>query len=167
MSLLPGTQLGPYEILSPLGSGAMGEVYRARDPRLGREVAVKVLRGASAPDPDRARRFEQEARAAGSLAHPNVLTVFDVGIKEGVPYLVSELLEGTTLRSALAMTDEEQERRMAGMRRQVLEHNIFRWAGKLLQEAARLVAPHASSGHAREAASESAFGPPVLAGADG
>jgi len=74
--LTAGFRLGPYEILSPLGSGGMGEVYRARDPRLGREVAVKVLPAAVSADPDRLRRFEQEARAASALNHPNILTVF-------------------------------------------------------------------------------------------
>ena len=79
----------------------MGEVYRARDPRLGREVAIKVLPAAFAADPDRLRRFEQEARAAGALNHPNVLAVYDVGTHEGAPYLVTELLEGETLRERL------------------------------------------------------------------
>ncbi len=101
MSLTPGTRLGPYEIVSPLGAGGMGEVHRARDARLGRDVAVKVLAGAFAQDEDRLRRFEDEARAAGSLNHPNLLTIFDVGTYDGSPYLVSELLEGTTLRSTL------------------------------------------------------------------
>src|SRR5262245_28737771 len=77
MMLAAGSRLGPYEILAPLGAGGMGEVYRARDPRLGREVAVKVLPAAMSSDPDRLRRFEQEARAASALNHPNILTVFD------------------------------------------------------------------------------------------
>ena len=97
-----GTQLGPYQILTPLGAGGMGEVYRARDTRLGREVAVKVLPAAFASDPDRLRRFEHEARAAGQLNHPNILVVHDVGVHEGIPYLVTELLEGETLRARLA-----------------------------------------------------------------
>jgi serine/threonine protein kinase len=80
----------------------MGEVYRARDPRLGREVAIKVLPAAFSADPDRLRRFEQEAKAAGSLNHPNITAVYDVGSVEGAPYVVSELLEGETLRSILA-----------------------------------------------------------------
>ncbi len=96
-----GTQLGPYEVLSPLGAGGMGEVYRAKDTRLGREVAVKVLPRALATDPDRLRRFEQEARAAGMLNHPNILAIYDIGTHEGSPYLVSELLEGETLRDRL------------------------------------------------------------------
>jgi serine/threonine protein kinase len=101
MALSPGTRLGPYEIIAPLGAGGMGEVYRAKDTRLGREVAVKVLPPAYAQDPDRLRRFEQEARAAGSLNHPNILTIHDVGTHEGSLYVVSELLEGETLRDRL------------------------------------------------------------------
>ena len=107
MSFAPGTRLGPYEILSPIGRGGMGEVYRARDARLGRDVAVKVLPAATATDQDRLRRFEQEARAASALNHPNILTVYDVGSLRvdtegaGTPYLVTELLEGTTLREHL------------------------------------------------------------------
>ncbi len=99
--LAPGTPLGPYVIASPLGAGGMGEVYRARDPRLGREVAIKVIRSDSEPDADRRRRFEDEARAAGALNHPNVLSVFDVGFEQGQPYVVFELLEGETLADRL------------------------------------------------------------------
>jgi dipeptidyl aminopeptidase/acylaminoacyl peptidase len=102
MPLAPGTLVGPYEILAPLGAGGMGEVYRARDSRLSRDVAVKVLPSDLAQDKDRLKRFEHEARAAGALNHPNLLTIFDVGSQDGVPYLVSELLEGETLRQALA-----------------------------------------------------------------
>jgi Tol biopolymer transport system component len=103
VALAPGSRLGPYEILAPIGAGGMGEVYRARDPRLGREVAIKVLPGSFSTDADRLRRFEQEARAAGLLNHPNVTAVYDIGADEtGAPYVVSELLEGETLRSALA-----------------------------------------------------------------
>jgi eukaryotic-like serine/threonine-protein kinase len=101
MSLPAGTRLGPYEILSPLGSGGMGEVYRARDPRLNRDVAIKVLPSAYSRTPERLRRFEQEARAAGTLNHPNILAVYDVGTYEESPYLVTELLEGGTLRERL------------------------------------------------------------------
>jgi serine/threonine protein kinase len=101
MPLAPGSRLGPYEILSPIGAGGMGEVYRARDPRLAREVAVKILSRASAADADRLRRFEQEAKAVGALNHPNILAVFDVGSEDGTPYVVSELLEGQTLREKL------------------------------------------------------------------
>src|SRR5450755_1510285 len=103
MTLAPGARLGPYEILAPLGAGGMGEVYRARDPRLGRDVAIKVLPPSYSADPDRLRRLAQAARAAGLLNHPNVMAVYDVGSDEaGEPYVVSELLEGETLRSALA-----------------------------------------------------------------
>src|SRR5215472_5129611 len=98
MSLTSGTKLGPYEIIAPLGAGGMGEVYRARDPRLGRDVAIKILPSFLSRDPDRLRRFEQEARAAAALNHPNILAVYQMGTYEGAPYLVSELLEGSTLR---------------------------------------------------------------------
>jgi eukaryotic-like serine/threonine-protein kinase len=101
MALSPGSKLGPYEIVAPLGAGGMGEVYRARDPRLGREVAIKVLPGSFCRDADRLRRFEQEARAVGALNHPNILAVYDVGMENGAPYLVSELLEGVTVRDRL------------------------------------------------------------------
>ncbi|MFN2386019.1 MAG: protein kinase [Thermoanaerobaculia bacterium] len=102
MSLSTGSHLGPYEILAPLGAGGMGEVYRARDERLKREVAVKVLPPALSSDPDRLSRFEKEAQAAGSLNHPNILAIHDIGTHDGSPYIVSELLEGETLRSRLA-----------------------------------------------------------------
>ncbi|HEY4229977.1 MAG TPA: serine/threonine-protein kinase, partial [Thermoanaerobaculia bacterium] len=104
MPLTNGTRLGPYEILSPLGAGGMGEVYRARDPRLGRDVAIKVLPAAFSSDPDRLKRFEQEARAAGALNHPNITAIHDLGTNpsDGAPYVVHELLEGETLRSELA-----------------------------------------------------------------
>ena len=98
MALTSGTKIGPYEILSLLGAGGMGEVYRARDSRLRREVAVKILPPSFAQDADRLRRFEQEARAVGALNHPNILAIFDVGTQDGAPYLVSELLEGQSLR---------------------------------------------------------------------
>ncbi|HET7292485.1 MAG TPA: serine/threonine-protein kinase, partial [Vicinamibacteria bacterium] len=99
--LAPGSRIGPYEVLAPLGAGGMGEVYRAHDGRLGRDVAVKVLPPGLAPDPDRLQRFEQEARAAGALSHPNLLTVFDIGLHDGGPYIVFELLRGATLRQLL------------------------------------------------------------------
>ena len=102
MALSAGTRLGPYEVLAPLGAGGMGEVYRARDTRLGREVAVKVLPAAFSADPDRLRRFEQEARAASALNHPNILTIYDVGTHDSAPYVVSEFLDGETLRERLA-----------------------------------------------------------------
>ncbi len=102
MAIAAGSRLGPYEIVSPLGAGGMGEVYRAKDPRLGREVAIKVLPPSFSADADRLRRFEQEARAAGVLNHPNITAVYDIGTHDGAPYVVQELLEGETLRSALA-----------------------------------------------------------------
>jgi serine/threonine protein kinase/Tol biopolymer transport system component len=102
MPLDPGAKLGPYEILGPLGAGGMGEVYRARDQRLARDVAVKVLPRSFAGDPDRLMRFEQEARATGQLNHPNILAVYDIGTHDGTPYVVEELLEGETLRERLS-----------------------------------------------------------------
>ena len=102
MTLSPGIRLGPYEVLDSLGAGGMGEVYRARDPRIGREVAVKVLPASFSSDPERLKRFEQEARAAGLLNHPNITAVYDVGSQDGSPYVVTELLEGETLRSRLS-----------------------------------------------------------------
>src|SRR5580700_3559088 len=101
MSLTSGTRLGPYEIVAPLGAGGMGEVYRARDTRLGRDVAIKVLPEALANDADRLRRFEQEARAIAALNHPNILGIHDIGTHDGEPFLVSEFLEGQTLREKL------------------------------------------------------------------
>ena len=101
MALTSGTKIGPYEIVSLLGAGGMGEVYRARDSRLRREVAVKVLPPSFAQDADRLRRFEQEARVVGALNHPNILAIFDVGAQDGAPYLVSELLEGQSLRQLM------------------------------------------------------------------
>ena len=101
VTLTSGTKLGDYEVKSMLGSGGMGEVYRARDSRLGRDVAIKVLPSFLSSDSDRLRRFEQEARAAAALNHPNILAVFQMGKYEGTPYLVSELLEGETLREQI------------------------------------------------------------------
>ena len=102
MALASGTKLGPYEIQSPLGAGGMGEVYRARDTRLGRDVAIKVLPEALAHEADRLRRFEQEARTVAALNHPNILGIHDIGVHDGAPFLVSEFLEGQTLREKLA-----------------------------------------------------------------
>jgi serine/threonine protein kinase len=102
MPLTSGTKLGPYEIQSPLGAGGMGEVYRACDPRLGRDVAIKVLPVSFTADPERLRRFEQEARAVAALNHPNILAIFDIGTMEGAPYIISELLEGESLRNRLS-----------------------------------------------------------------
>ena len=99
---LIGTRLGPYEIVALLGAGGMGEVYRARDTRLGREVAIKVLPDTVVEDVDRLRRFEQEARAVAKLNHPNILVIHDIGSQAGRPYIVSELLDGGTLRERLA-----------------------------------------------------------------
>jgi eukaryotic-like serine/threonine-protein kinase len=101
MALAPGSKLGPYEILSLLGTGGMGEVYRARDTALGRDVAVKILHSNNLQDPDRLRRFRQEAQAAAALAHPNILAIYFVGEHDGVPFLASELLEGESLRERL------------------------------------------------------------------
>ncbi|HEY6220929.1 MAG TPA: serine/threonine-protein kinase, partial [Candidatus Eisenbacteria bacterium] len=101
MALPAGTRLGPYELVSLLGKGGMGEVYRAKDDRLGRDVAIKVLPPSFASDAERLKRFEQEARAAGQLNHPNVLAIHDIGIADRTPYIVSELLEGESLRELL------------------------------------------------------------------
>ncbi len=101
MALVAGTRVGPYEILAPLGAGGMGEVYRACDTRLGREIALKILPESFARETDRLHRFEQEARAVAALNHPNILGVFDIGQHNGSPFLVSELLEGETLRAVL------------------------------------------------------------------
>ncbi len=102
MPLNPGSRLGRYEIMAPLGSGGMGEVYRARDERLGRQVAVKVLRPDATGDPELQRRFAIEARSASALNHPNILTVHDVGMENGIPYIVSELIEGESLGTLIA-----------------------------------------------------------------
>jgi serine/threonine protein kinase len=100
--MLPlGTRLGTYEILAPIGAGGMGEVYRARDTRLRRDVAIKVLPSTLSADADRLHRFEQEACAAGALNHPNILVIHHVDTHEGAPYIVSELLEGETLRQRM------------------------------------------------------------------
>jgi len=101
MAIPSGSQLGPYTITNPPGAGGMGEVYRARDSRLGRDVAIKVLPSSSSADADRLQRFEQEARAAAALNHPNILALYDIGRSEAGPYLVTELLKGETLRSSL------------------------------------------------------------------
>jgi len=102
MTLASGSRLGPYEILTPLGAGGMGEVYRAKDTRLHREVAVKVLPASFSQDAGRLRRFEQEARAASALNHPGILTIHDFGLQDGAPYVITELLEGETLREKVA-----------------------------------------------------------------
>jgi eukaryotic-like serine/threonine-protein kinase len=102
VTLATGTKLGPYEILSPIGAGGMGEVYRAKDPRLGREVAIKVLPASLANDAERLRRFEQEARSASALNHPNIVTIHEIGSFDSTPYLAMELIEGMSLRELLA-----------------------------------------------------------------
>jgi len=101
MTLATGMKLGPYQVAAPLGAGGMGEVYRARDERLKRDVAIKVLPASFSQDADRLKRFEQEAQAAGALNHPNITAVYDFGALDGSPYIVTELLEGETLRSRL------------------------------------------------------------------
>src|SRR4051812_26906776 len=101
MALAAGDRIGPYRLTGRLGAGGMGQVYRATDERLRRDVALKVLHPDAERDPERLRRFELEARAAGALNHPNVLTVYDVGMHAGAPFIVSELLEGATLRGRL------------------------------------------------------------------
>ncbi|MGB8116652.1 MAG: serine/threonine-protein kinase, partial [Candidatus Sulfotelmatobacter sp.] len=98
---MSGQLIGHYRIIEKIGSGAMGEVFRARDERLGRNVALKLIRQSSGENPDHLRRFEFEARAAAALNHPNIVAVYDVGSNQGAPYIVCELLEGTTLRSRL------------------------------------------------------------------
>ncbi|MGO9304418.1 MAG: serine/threonine-protein kinase, partial [Candidatus Korobacteraceae bacterium] len=101
MTISPGARLGPYEILASIGAGGMGEVYRARDTRLDRMVAVKVLPAAFSSDEDRLHRFEHEARLLSTLNHPNLLAIYDVGSQDGIHFLVSELLEGESLRQRL------------------------------------------------------------------
>src|SRR5271155_3112142 len=101
MAFTPGSKLGPYEIVSVIGAGGMGEVYRAHDSRLGRDVAVKVLPDVFGHDRERLARFEQEARAVAALNHPNILAVFDIGESSGTHYIVTELLEGDTLRGKM------------------------------------------------------------------
>src|SRR6202165_3707177 len=102
MALAPGTKLGPYETLSPLGSGGMGEVYRARDMRLGRDVAIKILAREMSADPARKQRFEREAKTISGLNHPHICVLHDVGSQDGMDYLVMECVEGETLANRLA-----------------------------------------------------------------
>src|SRR6266568_8412602 len=101
MTLSAGTRLDAYEILAPIGAGGMGEVYRARDTRLGREVAIKVLSEEVASDPSRLKRFEKEARSASSLNHPNIVTIYDIGSTDSVSYIAMELVQGEPLRALL------------------------------------------------------------------
>jgi Tol biopolymer transport system component len=113
MAVAPGAYLGPYEVLSPIGAGGMGEVYRARDSRLGREVAIQLLPEAFATSADRLRRFELEVNVTGALNHPNIVAVHDVGAHEGVPYVVYEMLEGQTLRAWLESASRPAARKSA------------------------------------------------------
>src|SRR5260370_8255986 len=101
MALTPGIKLGPYEIIAPLGSGGMGEVYRARDTRLDREVAIKVLPGSLSSDASLKQRLEREAKAVSKLSHPHICTLHDIGHQDGVDFLVMELVEGETLEHRL------------------------------------------------------------------
>src|SRR5499426_1874115 len=120
MAIVTGARFNHYEIISPLGAGGMGEVWRARDTRLNREVAIKVLPASFAQDPDRLLRFEQEARATSALNHPNILTVYDIGDYEGAPYIVAELLEGEEL-SELIKQGAIAQRKAVDYARQVSE----------------------------------------------
>src|SRR5262245_40806177 len=101
MTISPGTRIGPFHVVDLIGVGGMGAVYRAHDPRLRRDVAIKMLPPGFLGDPNRLRRFEQEALAVARLAHPNIVAVHDVGSSEGSPYIVTELLEGETLRETM------------------------------------------------------------------
>src|SRR2546425_4767499 len=116
MSLIPGTRLGPYEVLSALGAGGMGEVYKARDTRLDRTVAIKVLPSQLAADPQFRERFDREARAISQLTHPHICTLYDIGHQDGTDFLVMEYLEGETLADRLAKgpLSPEQVLRTAG-----------------------------------------------------
>jgi Tol biopolymer transport system component len=120
LTLAAGSRLGPYEVVAPLGAGGMGEVYRARDPRLGREVALKVLPEEVSLDKDRLSRFEQEARSASALNHPNIITIYEIGQAEHVSYIAMELVEGKTLRE-LSAADPLPVRRAIGIAVQVAE----------------------------------------------
>ncbi|HKD18729.1 MAG TPA: protein kinase [Thermoanaerobaculia bacterium] len=121
MTATPGSRLGPYEILSPLGAGGMGEVYRAKDPKLGREIAIKVLPAAVGDDRGRRQRFEQEARSASALNHPNILTVYDIGEADGALYIAMELVEGKTLRELLASGEPLPTKRLLDLAVQIAE----------------------------------------------
>src|ERR1700681_4622565 len=111
MPLCPGEKLGPYEILAPIGAGGMGEVYRAKDTKLDREVAIKVLPAALAQDPERLARFEREAKVLASLNHPNIAQIFGIEDSGGVRALVMELVPGETLKGPIPL---EESLRLAG-----------------------------------------------------
>jgi Tol biopolymer transport system component/predicted Ser/Thr protein kinase len=121
VTVAAGSRLGPYEIVAPLGAGGMGEVYRARDAKLGREIAVKVLPASVAEDRGRRLRFEQEARSASALNHPNILTIYDIGEADGALYIAMELVEGRTLRELVASGEPLPTRRMLDLAVQVAE----------------------------------------------
>ena len=120
MALSPGARLGPYEVVASLGAGGMGEVYRARDTRLGREVAIKVLPEEVAGDPRALARFEIEGKALAALSHPNILALFDVGESGGVRYAVTELLEGVGVQCEL----RQARRRKRAHRLPASEQNL-------------------------------------------
>src|SRR5438067_2811786 len=101
MAIASGTKIGPYEVLAPLGAGGMGEVYRAKDTRLGRDVAIKILPKVMSADPERKQRFQREAKTISSLNHPNICTLHDIGSQDGLDYLVMECVEGETLAKRL------------------------------------------------------------------
>src|SRR5262245_64108998 len=121
MSLSTGSRLGSYEIVSPLGAGGMGEVYRARDTKVGRDVAIKILPEERASDPGRRQRFEQEARSASALNHPNILTIYDIGSTDGTVYIAMELVDGRTLRELVASGEPLPTRRMLDVATQTAE----------------------------------------------
>ena len=121
MTVTVGTKLGPYEIQGPLGAGGMGEVYRAKDAKLGREIAIKVLPASVASDGDRRARFEQEARSASALNHPNILTIYDINEADGALYIAMELVEGKTLRELLASGDPLPTKRLLDLAVQIAE----------------------------------------------
>src|SRR5262245_21605094 len=102
MALAPGTRIGAYQIVAALGSGGMGEVYRARDIKLGREVAIKILTAEFSSNPDRLRRFEQEAKSASSLNHPDIITIYEIGSYESLSYIAMDFVDGKTLREILS-----------------------------------------------------------------
>jgi len=166
MALSAGTRLGPYEVLSPLGAGGMGEVYRARDTRLGREVAVKVLPEIVSDDPRALARFEQEAKAVAALSHPNILALFDVGKESSVSFVVTELLEGETLRALLGR-EPVPLRRALGIGLQVAE-GLAAAHGKAIVH--RDVKPEnvflTKDGHAKLLDFGLAFSRPIPAGPD-